>query len=310
MAKSFSDLRKQSKNIEQVQKTIKDSTTKKDFKDSRFWKAQCDKAGNGEALIRFLPAPPNEDLSYIKIWSHFFQSQGGWYTDNCPTTLGQNCPVCEDNGVHWKSGDAGIEFVRKRKSKRKLDYITNVFIIKDPANPENEGKVFLFKYGAKIHKKYMDAISPEFSSDEPFLPYDIDTGANFKLRISRVKGGDGQSYASFDQSSFDNRTAIKGTDVELEAIWKSEHSLSEFVNPETQFKSYDVLSAKLSKVLSTSSKTQNISETLENNSGRTTLAFTNNNILNAVDDESLDIGKLEETSIDDDVESLRKLIAD
>lgn len=311
MAKSFSDLRKQSKNIEQIQKTMKDSEGKKDFKDSRFWKAALDKAGNGEAVIRFLPAPPNEDLAYVKLWSHFFQGPGGYFIENCPTTIGLNCPCCEDNGVHWKSGDAGIELVRKRNSKRKLEYITNVLVVKDPANPENEGKVFLFKYGAKIQKKYMDAISPEFASDEPYLPYDIDAGANFKLRISRVKGGDGKSYASFDQSVFDSRGAIKGTDAELETIWKSEHSLSEFVNPETQFKAYDVLEGKLSKALSAGKgKSQSLSQSLETPVGSTSDSTNSNSLDETVDDEVLETEKLEEVSIGDDVESLRSLIKD
>lgn len=312
MVQSFSDLRKQSKNIEQVQKTLKNSEGKKDYKDARFWKAALDKTGNGEAVIRFLPAPPNEDLSYVKLWSHFFNGPGGYYIENCPTTVGLDCPCCEDNGVHWKSGDAGMAFVRNRGSKRHLEYITNVLVVKDPANPENEGKVFLFKYGAKIHKKYMDAISPEFASDEPYLPYDLDGGANFKLRINRIKGGDGKSYASFDQSTFDARGPIKGTDAELEVIWRSQHSLSEFVNPETQFKTYDALATKLTKATSPAKgKSQNISQSFEPVAGTpTSLENTNSNSVEETDENILDTEKLDEVSIDDDVESLRNLIKD
>ena len=301
--KSFSELRKQSSNIDKIAKQLKDSEGKKNYDDNRFWQAALDKAGNGQADIRFLPAPQGEDLSYVKYWSHGFKGAGGWFIENCPTTLGLPCPVCEDNGVHWNEGEEGQKFVRERKSKRKLNYITNVLVLKDPANPENEGKVFLFKYGQKIQQKYMDAITPPFAGDEAYLPYDLWEGANFKLRIAKVAG-----FANFDQSSFGNRAPVKGTDAELEAIWKSQYSLTEFVNPETKFKSYADLKKGLDRALGGHNGATLGGKTIEESlqaisAGRTTAAPKPAAV------EEIESEELETIDVSsDDVESLRDLI--
>lgn len=307
--KSFSELRKQSTNIEKIAKQLKDSTSKKNYDDSRFWKAQLDKAGNGAADIRFLPAPQDEENTFVQYWDHFYKGPGGHYVENCPTTLGNPCPMCEDNTRHWKEGKEGEDFVRGRGSKRQLHYISNVLVLRDHANPENEGKVFLFKYGSKLHEKYMNAIIPKFEGDEGYLPYDLWKGANFKLRISKVAG-----YSNFDASVFDGRSAIKGTEEELEAIWQSEHSLKEFVDP-TKFKAYDVLHSKLAKVLSGSSAApKTIEETLNQVTApqpSRTVSAPKTRAATAPSTRGTEIETLESLSSDsDDIESLKQLLAD
>lgn len=300
--KSFSELRKQSSNISQIAKQLKDAEGKKNYDDDRFWSAALDKAGNGQALIRFLPAPQNEEASFVKFWSHGFKGAGGWFIEKCPTTLGLPCPLCEDNGVHWNEGEEGIKLVRERKSKRKLNFISNILVLKDPANPDNEGKVFLFKYGQKIHQKYMDALTPPFEGDEAYLPYDMWTGANFKLRIVKKDG-----FANFDQSSFESRGAVKGADAELEAIWKAEHSLNEFINPETQFKSYDDLAKQLARALggrNTGLAGKTIEESLQAITPKATHA--KSAPVTTVDDDELE--SLDAVTSSDDIESLRDLI--
>lgn len=303
MTKSFSELRQQSSNIDKIAKQLKDSEGKKNYDDNRFWKAALDKAGNGQADIRFLPAPQGEQLSYVKYFSHNFKGLGGWFIENCPTTLGLPCPVCEDNGVHWNEGEDGQKFVRTRQSKRKLHYVTNVLVLKDPANPENEGKVFLFTYGAKIHKKYADAISPPFAGDKAYLPYDLWAGANFRLRISKVAG-----FANFDQSSFESQGPVSGNDADLEAIWKSEYPLAEFVDPEKKFKPYADLKKRLDKALGGQGQSdlggKTIEESLQSiSAGRTVSAPVEKAVADDADEEleSIDISS-------DDVESLRDLI--
>jgi hypothetical protein len=267
MAKSFSELRSQTSNIEKVAKQLQDSEKKNFEVDTRFWKAALDKAGNGSAVIRFLDAPKDEDSVFVQYYEHFFKGPGGQsFVEMCPTSLGRDCPVCEDNGRHWKEGEAGEAFVRERKSSRQSHYITNVLVIEDPANPENEGKVFLFKYGVKLHQKIKDAIVPPFKGVEGYIPYDMYQGANFNLRITRVKGNgkDSKGYADFAQSNFDsNRGPIDGGDAVLEAIWNSQYSLKEFVDP-AKFKSYEDLAKKLDKVLTgTSSSARTIEQSLQ-----------------------------------------------
>ena len=301
--KSFSELRSQSSNVAAIAKQLVDKNTKKSYDDNRFWQAALDKAGNGQALIRFLPAPKDESDSYVQFWSHGFKGPGGWFIENCPTTLGLQCPVCEDNGLHWNQGEEGQKFVRERGSKRKLNYITNVLVIKDPANPENEGKVFLFKYGQKIQQKYDDAIVPPFEGDEAYLPYDLWTGANFKLRIVKKDG-----YANFDQSTFEGRSPVTGSDEALEAIWKSEFSLKEFIDPEKKFKQYNELAKQLARALGASAGNlggKTIEESLQAISGKT-IEVSAPKAVEEVNKEELE--SIDVSASSDDIESLRNLI--
>jgi len=209
--------------------------------DDRFWKPTVDKAGNGQAIIRFLPAPGEEEMPFVRIWDHGFQGPGGWYIEKSLTTLGEKDPVSEYNTRLWNSGvEADKEQVRKQK--RRLHYVSNIYVVKDPGNPDNEGKVFLFQYGKKIFDKISDMMNPEFEGEEAVNPFDFWEGCNFKLRIRNVEG-----YRNYDKSEFDKSTAL-ASDKEMEAIWKAQHSLAAFLD-RSNFKSYDELKARLDKVL-------------------------------------------------------------
>ena len=242
---SFQNLKKQSKLgslTEKLVKEVEKMNTSNGSSDDRLWKMDVDKSGNGYAVIRFLPAPDGEDLPFVKVYSHAFQGPGGWLIDQCLTTINQKCPVCEHNSGLWNNGtDAGKEVARKQK--RKLTYVSNIYVVKDPANPENEGKVFLFKYGKKIFDKIMAAMQPEFEDEQAIDPFDFWSGANFKLKAKNVAG-----YRNYDSSEFANPGPLLDDDDALEAIWKKQYSLAEFVAPD-QFKTYDELKARLHSVL-------------------------------------------------------------
>ena len=210
--------------------------------DKRFWYPAVDKAGNGYAVIRFLPAAEGEDVPFVRIWDHGFQGPGGWYIEKSLTTLGEKDPVSEYNTSLWNNGtEAGKEQVRKQK--RRLTYISNIYVIKDSANPENEGKVMLFKYGKKIWDKINFAMNPEFEDEKPVNPFDLWEGANFKLKIRNVEG-----YRNYDKSEFDTSAPLFDDDDKLESTWKQEHKLQTFI-ARSEFKSYDDLKAKLNRVL-------------------------------------------------------------
>jgi len=247
MANSFATLKKSrtdslSKLLSESKK-LNEGGQSASTEDNRFWQPQVDKAGNGYAVIRFMPEAPNEDLPYVRTFSHGFQGNGGWYIENCPTTIGQECPVCKHNSELWNSGiEANKEIVRKQK--RRLTYISNILVVKDPANPENEGKVFLYKYGKKIWDKLNDIMNPQFEDEQPVNPFDFWEGADFKLKIRKVEG-----YRNYDKSEFDSPSATFGGDDEkLETLYNGLHSLSDFVDP-SQFKSYADLDAKLERAL-------------------------------------------------------------
>jgi hypothetical protein len=241
----FSDLKKQSKLGSLTAKLVKEvekMNNSESSSDERFWKLSVDKSNNGYAVIRFLPAPDGEDLPFAKVYSHAFQGPGGWLIDQCLTTVNQKCPVCEHNSALWNNGtDAGKEVARKQK--RKLTYVSNVYVVKDPANPENEGKVFLFKYGKKIFDKIMEAMQPEYEDETPINAFDFWQGANFKLKAKSVAG-----YRNYDSSEFASVSPLLDDDDAMEAIWKKQYSLAEFVAAD-QFKSYDELKKRLEYVL-------------------------------------------------------------
>ena len=242
---SFADLKKQSKLgslTEKLVKEVEKMNSSSGSADDRIWKLDCDKSGNGYAVVRFLPAPQGEDLPFVKVYSHAFQGPGGWLIDNCLTSLNQKCPICEHNSGLWNSGiDANKEVARKQK--RKLTYVSNIYVVKDPANPENEGKVFLFKYGKKIFDKISEAMQPEFEDETPIDPFDFWTGANFKLKAKNVAG-----YRNYDSSEFAAAGALLDDDEALEAIWKKQYSLAEFLSP-SEYKSYEDLRKRLDYTL-------------------------------------------------------------
>lgn len=243
MTTSFAQLKNNRQTqLEKLASEINKQGTYESKEDNRFWKPETDKAGNGYAVIRFLPAPPMEDTPFVRIWDHGFQGPGGWYIEKSLTTLGQKDPVSEYNSQLWNSGvEENKEVVRKQK--RRLHYISNIYVVKDPANPQNEGKVFLFQYGKKIFDKLNDVMTPQFQDEEPVNPFDFWEGSNFKLKIRQVEG-----YRNYDKSEFDSKSALLSDDEELEKIWKQEHSLKAFLEP-SNFKTYDELKSRLHRVL-------------------------------------------------------------
>jgi len=210
--------------------------------DERLWKPEMDKSGNGYAVIRFLPAPDGEDLPWVKLFSHAFQGPGGWYIENSLTTIGGKDPISDLNRELWNSGSDSDKDIA-RKQKRKLSFYANIYVVKDPANPQNEGKVFLYKFGKKIFDKIMDVMQPEFEDETPINPFDFWKGANFKMKLRKVEG-----YWNYDKSEFDSPSTLLDDDDALEAIWKKQYSLTKFTEPD-QFKSYDELKKRLDIVL-------------------------------------------------------------
>jgi hypothetical protein len=241
---SFSSLKKNKASVfSQLQKQLEQST-KIGTVDERFWRPTTDKAGNGFAIIRFLPAVEGEDMPFVKMYSHAFQGPGGWYIENSLTTLGQNDPLGEYNRELWNSGDEELKN-QVRKQKRKLQYYSNIYVVKDSGNPDNEGKIFLYKYGKKIHDKIMDAVNgDELEGREGFNPFDFWAGADFKLRVKKVAG-----YPNYDSSEFNTPGTLEDLDdAQLESIWNRQHKLQALVAAD-QFKSYDKLKARLDLVL-------------------------------------------------------------
>ena len=261
---SFADLKKQSKLGSLTAKLVKEVEKLNNTggnTDDRLWKLDVDKSGNGYAVIRFLPAPNGEDLPFVKLYSHAFQGPGGWYIENSLTTLGQKDPVSEFNSELWNNGtDAGKETARKQK--RKLTYVSNIYVVKDPTNPENEGKVFLFKYGKKIFDKITAAMQPEFEDEEAIDAFDFWQGANFKLKAKNVAG-----YRNYDSSEFASTSSLLDDDDAMEDLWKKEYSLAELVAAD-QFKSYDALRARLESVLRTGTVRTQDSELEDESEGR------------------------------------------
>lgn len=244
MTNSFSALKKaRSSQFDKLNNQLQKLTNQTNKGDDRFWKPEVDKAGNGFAVIRFLPAPNGEDMPFVRMWDHGFQGPGGWYIEKSLTTLGQDDPVSEFNSKLWNSGvDEDKE--QARKQKRRLSYIANIYVVKDSANPDNEGKVFLYKFGKKIFDKLNDSMNPEFEGEEAINPFDFWEGADFKLKIRKYEG-----YRNYDKSEFAAPSVLGDmTDEELEGVWNQQHSLTEIVDPKN-FKSYDELKAKLYKVL-------------------------------------------------------------
>ena len=241
-------MKQQSGNLSKLAQKIQEMKITPDAGDSKehYWKPEVDKSGNGIATFRFLPAPSidnDEDaLPWVKVFSHGFKGPGGWLIDNCLTTKNNQCPVCEGNTVLWNSGIEANKTVA-RERKRKLNYITNIYIVSDPKHPENEGKVFLYRFGKKIFDKITEAMNPPFEDEKPINPFDLWKGANFKLKIRKVEG-----YQNYDKSEFETSSPLSDDDTKMEKIWKSEYSLKELVD-DSQFKTYDMMKTRLEKVL-------------------------------------------------------------
>ena len=244
---SFAALKKQSRSgslTERLMKKVEKLNEKGNNTDERLWKPAVDKAGNGYAVIRFLPAHANCELPWTQVWSHAFQGTGGWYIENSLTTIGKDDPVGELNRSLWNSGRESDKDIA-RKQKRKLSYYANIYVVKDSSNPENEGQVKLYKFGKKIFDKITAAMQPEFDDEEAINPFDFWQGANFKLKIKQVAG-----FWNYDSSEFGKTEALLDDDAELEKIYDKIYDLSEFTAPD-QFKTYEQLKSRLDTVLGT-----------------------------------------------------------
>lgn len=256
---SFDNLKRNSGNnfdkLNKLAQNANSSYTNDD--DGKYWKCELDKAGNGYAVIRFLPSPSvdgDDGDPFVKYYDHGFQGPGGWYIEKSLTSIGEKDPMSEHNSQLWTSGiESNKELARKQK--RRLHFVSNIYVIKDSKNPENEGKVFLFKYGKKIFEKLTQAMNPQFEDDVKIDPFDFWAGANFKLKIRKVDG-----YQNYDLSEFDSPNPLFEDDKEMENVWKQEYSLKEIIDP-SNFKSYDELKKRLDKVLgnSTQETTQKLS---------------------------------------------------
>ena len=235
-----------------------DTQDKKSYVDERLWKPELDKSGNGYAVIRFLPSCEGEDLPWSKVWSHAFQGPTGqWYIENSLTTLSHKDPVSEHNTKLWNTGlESDKEIARKQK--RKLQYFSNIYVVSDTKHPENEGKVFLFRFGKKIFDKITAAMSPEFEDEKAINPFDLWEGANFKLKIRKLDG-----FWNYDKSEFEDPSKLFEDDAQTDKVWKSQYSLKEFSAP-TNFKSYDELKTRLDAVLSGTVTVGNVADKIYN----------------------------------------------
>lgn len=230
--------KRRQQSIDQLLQAAESMSNKKDYSDDRFWNPVVDKQGNSYSVIRFLPSKAEGELPWNKYYEHAFQGPTGmWYIEKCLSSIGQDDPVNEHNSILWNSGDDDKKSV-VRDRKRKLRYVSNILVIKDPSNPENEGKVFLFRYGAKVFEKIMDVMQPKFDDEKPMNPFDLWEGADFKLKIRKYEG-----YRNYDKSEFDIQSAVSDNDEELEEIFNKCYSLSEFTDPKN-YKSYEELKRK------------------------------------------------------------------
>ena len=255
---SLETLRK-SNSLDKLLNAVKEDSApqeKKSYVDERLWKPELDKSGNGYAVIRFLPAVEGEDMPWAKVWNHAFQGPTGqWYIENSLTTVGQKDPVSEHNTKLWNTGlESDKETARKQK--RKLQYFSNIYVVSDSKHPENEGKVFLYRYGKKIFDKLMAAMQPEFEDEQAINPFDFWEGANFKLKIRKVDG-----YWNYDKSEFETPSAL-GDDSVIESVWKKQYALKEFT-ASTNFKSYQELKTRLDAVLSGTVSVGNVTDTMD-----------------------------------------------
>jgi hypothetical protein len=263
---SFKDLKNnRMNNLQSLTKQVEKLAEKPSYEDERIWKCERDKTGNGYAVVRFLPAPTNEDVPWVRLWSHGFKGPGGWYIENSLTTprsdapSGTDDPVSKANTTLWNSGIESDKNIA-RDRKRKLSYYSNILILEDSTNAQNEGKVFLFRYGKKIFEKIESVMNPEFKDEEPMNPFDFWSGANFKLKIRQVEG-----YANYDKSEFASPSPLfDGDDAKLEDVWKQQHSLQGLLAPEN-FKSYQELEARFNTVTA-SGTGSDYNETIEESS--------------------------------------------
>ena len=243
---SFANLKRNKGSIAklvQAAEAVGGNSQQKNYNDDRMWKPTVDKANNGYAVIRFLPANEGSDLPWNRYWDHGFKGPTGrWYIEKSLTSIGGNDPVGELNSRLWNSGIESDK-EKARSQKRRMHYVSNILVVQDPGNPSNEGKVFLYQYGKKIFDKLMDAMQPEFEDEAPLNPFDFWEGANFKLKIRDVEG-----YRNYDKSEFGSQEPLSDDDTYLEGIYNQMLDIGEFTDPKN-YKTYDELKNKLVSVL-------------------------------------------------------------
>lgn len=294
---AFKDLKKRTNALQELQKKIEDDNKPSYAKDERIWSPTRDKAGNGFAIIRFLPAHDEEDMPFVKLYSHGFQDKGGWYIENSLTTLGQKDPCGQMNSADWATGDEELRNIVRKRS-RKTNYYSNIYVVKDAGNPENEGKVFIFRYGTKIFEKIMDMVNGnEVEGRKAVNVFNMWEGANFELRVKKVAG-----YPNYDSSTFSAPGVLENfDDGQLESIYNREHKLQPLVAPD-QFKTFDELQDRLDIVLGLKSAPAKGSSTAK----KETVSIDEKPVFAkpplAADDD--DDESTEETTSDDDDESL------
>ena len=240
---SFKEMKKnRMSNLQNLSKQVEKLAEKPSYEDDRIWKLERDKTGNGYAVIRFLPAAVNEDVPWVRIWTHGFKGPGGWYIENSLTTLGKDDPVSKANTALWNSGvDSDKNIARERR--RKLNYYSNIYIVEDAANPENVGKVMLFRYGKKIFEKITGVMNPEFQDETPLNPFDFWEGANFKIKMRQVDG-----FPNYDKSEFTDVCPLSEDEKKMEEVWGQQYSLNEIIE-EKNFKQYAELEARFNTVI-------------------------------------------------------------
>ena len=240
---SFKEMKKnRMANLESLSKQVEKLAEKPSYEDERIWKLERDKTGNGYAVIRFLPAAKDEDVPWVRIWTHGFKGPGGWYIENSLTTLGKDDPVSKANTALWNSGiDSDKNIARERR--RKLNYYSNIYIVEDAANPDNVGKVFLFRYGKKIFEKITGVMNPEFQDETPLNPFDFWEGANFKIKMRQVDG-----FPNYDKSEFTDVVPLSEDEKKMEEIWGQQYPLNEIIE-EKNFKQYAELEARFNTVI-------------------------------------------------------------
>ena len=282
---NFADLKKSRKtNFESLKKKLQNITGSETTNtEDNIWKPVFDEnAGVGSAIIRFLPSKSSDDLPWVKLFSHYFQGPGGWYIEKSLTTLNKPDPVYEYNGTLWNSGDEALK-IQARKQKRNAAYYANIYVVKDPANPDNEGKVFLYKFGTTIFNKIQEAMVPKFADEEPIDPFDMwETGANFKIRM-KMKG----DYLNYDDSAFDKTSALHDDDKFLEAIYNKITPLQDLVDP-SNFKTYEQLKARFDKVMGKTQTrtrpTQDTEQVVEVDTSELVAAAVSDTVSEVVDD--------------------------
>ena len=236
-----------------------DGGKQKSFSDDTMWKPELDKTGNGYAVVRFLPTPEGEEMPWVSYFDHGFQGPGGWYIEKSLTTLNKQDPVSEYNSTLWNTGiEANKEIARKQK--RRLHYVSNVYVISDPKNPDNEGKVFKYRFGKKIFEALKEAISPAFEDETAINPFDLrGEGANFKIKIRKVDG-----YWNYDKSEFEKPAPLFADEAKLNSTFSQVHSLSSVISP-SEFKTYEELKEKFERVIggTSTSTAESVAEDLE-----------------------------------------------